>query len=181
MTINISVSDLQVIESFKNLTEFDFLPIENDKYVLPYLREFGMDIRQGYEIIAHKHRNKQNKVVTGYYYSGDIRTDNKWRNSSMCIMEDRIIMTGRKDFSLTQELCKLSGSGGITFHPDGDEEDALKSPLEALTADMYEPEGDIATEQIKVLNSLVFAIRGSPYNDAGNLKTHQDWMDSIKK
>jgi len=177
MSKNISVSDLLQLKEFKGLKEFDFLPISFDIKVKDILHELGIDINKGYTIVYQRHRNAQNKIVDGYMYQGYVRADLEYRNSPFCSMEDRIIMTGSKDISLTKELSKLQGGGGSTFLST-DDEIALEAAKEVLYPDQYNEDATDAEKKILLMQNIVDSVRGSCYSESGNLKSFTEWQES---
>jgi len=171
MSKRVSMSDILAIDEFKGLKEFDLLPVEMDNKVLPYLHMLGINKLLGYEVIADQHRNLQNKIVVGYSYIGEMRTCEEFKNSPFCSLEDRIIMTGSKDISLTKELSKLAGGGSSMV--EREEED--KDPEDLLTQEYVEDNWEQTTKQITALESIVKFVRGNPYNESGNRKTYLEY------
>lgn len=174
--ISISFSDVLMIEEFKGLTEIDLLSVEYDAKVLPYLFQLGMDIQQGYQVIAKKHRNLQNNVITGFLYSGEIRLDQEFKHSPFCSVTDRLIMSSKKDFSLTQELCQLQG-GGLNYSKFSVADDDTKDD-DYLMLDLYEPDYKEVSDYLDSLENVIYQVRGSPNGDSGALKTHKEYLDN---
>jgi len=176
--ISISFSDMLLVDEFKGLREIDLLPVEIDSKVLPYLYEVGMDTNKGYQVVVNKHRNKQNKIVIGFLWAGEIRIDSAFRESPFCSATDRIIMSSKKDFSLTQELCQLQG-GGLNYSKFSSEEDE-RDEKDYLELELYEKDYVEVSSYLKTLEDVIFNVRGSPYNEWGSLKTLEQYLESVK-
>lgn len=173
--ISISFSDVLTIPEFKGLNEVMLLHPSMDSKVIPYLWEMGLNYKKGYEVVAFKHRNLQNDVVIGYMYSGEIRTDNEFRNSKMCSSIDRVIMSAKRDFSLTKELCTMLG-GGLHYGKFQEVEDDDADGTQYLAKDLYEEDYIEVKNQLATLRDVAYNIRGSQYNESGSLKTLEEYI-----
>lgn len=173
--ISVSFSDVLKIDEFKHLKEIDLLQVSYDAKVLPYLFQLGMDIQQGYQVIAKKHRNLQNNVITGFLYSGEIRLDQEFKHSPFCSVTDRLIMSSKKDFSLTQELCQLQG-GGLNYSKFSVADDDTKDD-DYLMLDLYEPDYQEVSCYLDSLENIIYQVRGSPNGDSGALKTYEEYLN----
>lgn len=177
--INISFSDVLLIDEFKGLRELDLLDVKMDAKALPYLHELGLNKNAGYEIIAHKHRNLQNKVVVGFMYSGDIRQDDNFRKSKFCTLMDRVIMSAKKDFSLTKELCTMMGGSSSAY--SNINEDDEKSEKDYLELDLYEDDFEQVLKQLEQMRSIITFARGNPHSESGSLKTNEEYLQAVVK
>lgn len=178
----ISISDLMTLEEFKELkNEASFLPITVDKLVLKTLHTLGLDKHKGYKIVAENHRNLQGKVLTGYVYIGEIRNDKEYLNSPFCTAEERIIATSTKDFSLTQELLKMSWGnsdyGSFQEEIDDDGKPAKASPA---LKENFEDNWEDHSKYIETLQQIVENVRGCSMGEDGSLKTHKEWLATLK-
>lgn len=179
MSVNISFSDVLLIDEFKGLRELDLLDVKMDSRVLPYLHQLGLNKNDGYEVVAYKHRNLQSKVVVGFMYSGNIRTDEEFRRSKLCTLMDRVIMSSKKDFSLTKELCTMMGGNSSAY--SNINEDNEKSEKDYLELDLYEEDYEQVEKQLEQLRSIIKFVRGNPYGNDGSLKREEEYLKAIVK
>lgn len=175
--INISASDLLLIPELKGIPEVMLIHPSNDAKVLPYLWIMGLNYKRGYEVTCYRHRNLQQQDKVGFLYSGEIRTDDDFRHSAFCSSMDRVVMSAKQDFSLTQELSKMMG-GGLHYGKFQDvEEDTDEN--EYLSVSLYEPDYEDTSRYITDLRNFVISVRGSAYNEYGSLKTHQEYLEAM--
>jgi len=173
----VSVSDLLTLPEFQGMNEVQLIHPSNDRKVVPYLYVIGLDYKKGYEVVAYKHRNQQNKVVVGYLYSGECRLDDEYRSGSMCSSIDRVIMSSKKDFSLTKELATLMGGG--LHYGKFDTEENENDGTQYLAVGLYEDDYEEVSGILKTLRQVALDIRGIPYNDRGSLKTLEEYEAEI--
>lgn len=180
--LSISFSDILQFPVFRNLTEEDLLPTSMDKNVMPYLFLLGGDSKRGYEIICNKHRNLNNKVITGMRYVMDCRSDYEYLHSKRCSTIDRIIAAGAKDPSLAFEMGTLLSQsfdfnsfheGGIGNNESG--RSRVEFPVELIEDDWKETE-----EYIDIMNKHILEVRGSPLKENGGLKGLAEYDLSVK-
>lgn len=170
--ISISMSDILVAPELAGHNEFNLLPVEMDDITLPLLYQLGLDINDGYCIVASKHRNLQNQVVVGYRYVGEIRKDREFKHSPFCSALDRIVAAG-DDVSLKLEMANMLGTT-LNYNSFSDEEDD-KEATEGLLNDYLQEDYEEVSEQIKTLQKLCDDIRGNPLSSDGMLKNRQEW------
>ena len=175
--ISVSFSDILKMPEFKGYNEVQLLHPSMDKKVLPYLYVAGLDYKRGYQVVAFKHRNLQQKVVVGYLWSGEVRSDDDYRNSSMCSAIDRVIMSSKKDFSLTKELSTLMG-GGLAYGKFADTEEDTKEE-DYLSVSLYEDDYREVEQNLIQLRDIALQVRGSPYNSWGSLKTVEEYLEEL--
>lgn len=172
--ISIPFVDILQYPEFEGLNEVELLPVKMDSKVLPYLFKHGMDVKQGYYILANKLRDKKGNVSTGLRYIGSQRLDKEFRQSPFCGLTEKIIMAAHKDLGFAMDLAKMSSStidyNSLVFL---DYVTFSKPPLAE-----FEESWDSDAHTITTLNTLVFTIRGSPYNAAGNPKTHKEYIET---
>ena len=164
-----SLSDLQLIPELRGMSEFDMIHPKNDSLINKYLAQLGFNTNMPILYVPNKHRNMQNKVVVGYRAVGEITQDREFLNSRFCSPIERVIAASRMDISLTRELSKLMGTSSIDFSNS-----ALNSPLDDYetqgSSEYIESDAEEVASQISVLESIRDSVRGSPYNEYGNLK-----------
>lgn len=118
----LSVSDLNMIESFKPVWEASIASFPDnydvieecgerhifikDQSVLPLLRQNGMDTDELVEIVFIQHRNLQNKVVSCYRFEGQERLDNEWIHSGCATMD--AVIASSKDESMRFALRSMN-------------------------------------------------------------------------
>ena len=167
--ITVSVSDLQLIPELSHLGEAKMISLENELLVSKYLYQLGLDTQQGYKVVALKHRNLQGKVVVGYKYSGEIRTDKGFRDSPFCTFIDRICMAHKGDVGLATELLgmlRVTGSGyGHSF-----------TKPEDLPPELQEDDFKDTLSMLESLEQFALALRGDCYTEYGNLKNIDEWL-----
>ena len=175
----VSMKDILLCEGFENLNEFDLLPIEMDKQVLPILFQLGIDTNKGYEIIASNHRTLTGKVSVGYRYFGSVRIDKAFQKSSFCTIEDRIAAAGVSDPSLALDMC---ASMNATLNYGSFSEDGELEELPTGIAKLLYVEGhEAATNELDALNAICYNVRGNPYGAGGSLKTHAEYVEASKQ
>jgi hypothetical protein len=76
--------------------------------------------------------------------------------------------------SLTKEIAKLLGNSVDLRSDVGDEEDSN------LTTELIEPDYKEVTLEILTLEKIRDRIRGTPYNDAGALKTPEEYAEQLE-
>jgi hypothetical protein len=168
-----SFRDLLRINLFEGLNEIDLLQIKNDDLVNSVLAELGFDITKPILYVPAKHRDLSGKVGVGFRAVGDIDpTDRKFLNSSLCQPIERLIAASKTDMSLCRELAKLTGST-VELRDDGAVDEADDYPDE-----LTEPDEEAVAKQILVYENVRDAIRGTPYNEQGALKTPQEYQQA---
>lgn len=177
--ISWSLSDLQLISVFKDMSEFDMLRIENDEVMQKYLYILGMDVPDfPLMFLPCIHRNLQNQIVTGYKVIGECRCDRVYKDSWMAGISERLLITAFNDASLMKELAELSykvrdfedylnDCDAIDF----DEERAL------FPADQLEPDYQENEQKLKELEEILESIRGPQYGPSGSLKSYKEYQD----
>jgi hypothetical protein len=173
MSRTLSFRDLMVCEELAHIkNEVSLLHPSNDKLVSSILDKIGFDTEYPVTYVPSKHRCMQNKVAVGYMVVGEISINRKFINSGMCSLTERMVAASYTDRSLAQELGTLTGNY-IDYRTIMND-DAEEGPDE-LPDDMLEPDRVEVGQQIKMLVELRDAIRGSIYNEAGDLKTFEEY------
>ena len=164
----ISFRDILVCEELSHIkNEIDLLSIENDEVMEKILAACGIDTQYSVLYIPSKHRDMQNKVSIGFMAVGDISINRKFINSPMCSTTERMVAASYTDPSLTRELANLMG-GTVNFRSL--QEESMDFEGEELPEDMLELDRVAVANQIKQLADLRDMIRGTPYNEAGEIK-----------
>lgn len=175
--ISWSLSDLQLISAFKDMSEFDMLKIENDELLQKYLYILGMDVPDfPMMFFPCIHRNLQDKIVMGYKVIGECRCDRAYKDSYMAGITERLLISAFNDTSLMKEIAELSykvrdieefvnDNDSIDF----DEDRAL------FPADQLEPDWEVNEQKLKELGDILLSIRGPQYGPSGSLKTNEEY------
>lgn len=169
----ISFRDLMLCTKLAHIkNEVELLEIKNDDLVASVLSKVGFDIDYPVTYIPSKHRDMQNRVAVGFMAVGEISLNRAFISSSICTPTERMIASSYTDPSLTRELARLAGN-----HVNYKSllEDEAESDGDELPDEMLEPDRDIVSAQIRTLADLRDMIRGSMYNDAGDLRTYAEY------
>lgn len=168
-----SFRDLQRLDEFKGMSEITMLGVDNDETIGKYLAALGFDLTKPVLYVPAKHRDLSGKVAVGFRAVGDIDPYNRsYIRSSMCDTVERLIAASKYDMSLTKELCKLMGST-VEINDDMATEDDDGFPEELIEEDFKANAAEISN-----LEAIRDIIRGSPYNEAGALKTFAEYRDA---
>ena len=173
MSRTISFRDLQLCTVFAGMNEIMMLDPSNDAAMASVLSKVGFDIDYPITYAPSKHRCMGNKVAVGYMAVGDISINRAFVNSYMCSTVERMIAASYSDPSLTRELGTLMGHH-VNYRSllnDEAEWDGEELPENMLESDRHE-----VAMQIKQLEELRDSIRGSQYNDAGDLKCFSEYQ-----
>jgi len=176
--ICISVSDLQLITELSEMSEFDIVRIENDPLVAKYAHQIGIDVEYPMAYFANKHRNLQNKVVTGYRLCGEVRCDVEYRNSYLAGITERLIISSFSDPSKMTEIAELSFKtrDWAEYLNDNDSLD-WQEDRAVLPQDQLEEDWEAEEKKIAELNDILVSIRGPVYNSSGALKTMEEYKE----
>lgn len=174
MSRTVSFRDLMVCTKLSHIkNEIELLDIKNDAIMSDILSEIGIDIEYPVTYVPSKHRDLQNKVGVGFMAVGDISLNRSFINSSLCSVTERMIAASYSDPSLTRELGTLLGHQ-VNFRSLLEDETEFDG--DELPEDQLEPDRHEVAAQIKYLAELRDSIRGSMYNEAGDLKTFQEYQ-----
>lgn len=169
----ISFRDLLVCEELAHIkNEIELLHPSNDALMEDILSKVGIDTQYAVLYIPSNHRDMQNKVAIGFMAVGDISINRAFINSPMCSTTERMVAASYTDPSLTRELANLMG-GTVNFRSLQDE--SIDFEGEELPEDMLEPDRAEVTKQLEQLVALRDVIRGTPYNEAGDLRTFAEY------
>lgn len=169
----LSFSDLMLCSQLSHIrNEVELLSIENDDLVASILGQLGFDLDYGVAYIPAKHRNLQNKVLIGYRVIGEISLNRAFINSPLCSLTERLVATAYTDPSLTRLLSTLTGNH---VNLKSILEDEVEGEGEELPEDMLEPDREYVAAQIKQLEEIRDSIRGSPFNEAGDWRTYEEY------
>jgi hypothetical protein len=164
-----SFRDLQLIPEISEYTELELLAPIRDGMVNKYLALLGFNIQAPILYVPAKHRDMQNKVGIGFRAVGEITQDREFLNSKLCSPIERLIAASYYDMSLTRELARMMGVGAeFRRDIDGEDEDYPDSEIEP---DMLQVQAEIL-----MLKNIRDSIRGTPYNEAGALKTPGEYQ-----
>jgi hypothetical protein len=155
--------------------EIELLSISCDPLMERILSKIGFDVDYPVVYIPSKHRDMQNNVAVGFMAVGEISLNRSFINSDMCSVTERLVASSYLDPSMTRELSNLMGNH-INFKALIDEEGEYDG--EELPSEMLEPDREVVTAQIEQLADLRDYIRGSMYNEAGDLKTYDEYKQS---
>lgn len=169
-----SFRDLQLIPALSKFNEIELLQISNDALVNSYLRQLGFNVTRAILYVPAKHRDLQGNVGVGFRAVGEIRRDRGFLTSPLCTATERLIAASYYDMSLTKEIAKLLGNSVDLRSDVGDEEDSN------LTTELIEPDYKEVTLEILTLEKIRDRIRGTPYNDAGALKTPEEYAEQLE-
>ena len=172
MSKSVSFRSVLTIPAFAHLNERDLLDVKMDKYVWPYLHEFGVDIEYPVEIIVNDHRDLNNKTGIGYLYCGEIRVDSAFRKSPFCTLTDILVINSYRDRSLSQELATIMSQGTMAFDGEGEDEAFLDEHVESSFGEN--------TAQINVLKEMLYNARGSQRNASGGLMMSYEYLEKEK-
>lgn len=169
----ISFRDLMVCSQLAHIkNEVELLSIANDDLVSSILAKIGFDVDYPILYVPSKHRDMQNKVAVGFMVVGEISLNRAFVNSYLCSTTERMIAACYTDPTLTRELGKLAGN---RVNYKAMLEDQAEFEGDELPEDMLEPDRFIVADQIKQLTELRDMIRGTIYNDSGDLKTFGEY------
>ena len=165
--------------AFAGMTEKMLLPIHMDKYVMPYLWLLGGDTKGSYQVLANKHRNLNNKVVTGFRYVLNSRTDYEYVHSRQCETIDRIAAV--KDPSLAYEMASLlNHSFDFASFQDGGVEIGYNNRVENIRnefpQELLEDDWKETEEYLGMLGEMILEVRGTPYKEDGSVKGLVDYV-----
>lgn len=174
MSRTVSFRDLLVCSKLAHIkNEIELLSIENDAVMASILGQVGFDIEYPITYVPVKHRDMQNKVAVGFMAVGDISINRSFVNSYLCSTVERMIAASYSDPSLTRELGALMGHH--VNYRSLLEDDAEWSG-EELPDEMLEPDRHEVARQIASLIEIRDTIRGSQYNESGDLKTYEEYQ-----
>ena len=168
----LSFRDLQLCEEFAGMNEISMLHPDNDAKMEKVLAACGLDVEYPVLYIPTKHRCMGNKVAVGFQCVGEISINRAYLKSAMCSTTERMVAASYTDPSLTRELANLMG-GTVNYRSLQDE--SIEFEGDELPEDMLEPDRVEVAKQIKQLTEIRDVLRGSPYNEAGDLKTFAEY------
>jgi nicotinamide mononucleotide adenylyltransferase len=114
----------------------------------------------------------RNNVAVGFMAVGDISLNRSFVNSYMCSATERMIAACYSDLSLMRELGTLMGTH-VNYRSLLEDESEYDG--EDLPEDMLEPDRHAVAAQIKQLAELRDSIRGPMYNEAGDIRTFNEY------
>jgi hypothetical protein len=162
MDKNISVTDLQLIPELSHLRMIDFINPDNDALIAPFLKTIGFDLDYPIMFEASQHRNMQGKVVIAYRILGEVEINSSFQDSVWCTPEDRLIAVGYRDLGFAKEIAKSLVSA---------REYETSGTGEGFPPDQCNPDEEEIKMQVKVLEDLLLAIRGTPFKQNGSRAT----------
>ncbi len=169
----ISFRDLQRVESLAGFTETELLKIENDAKVNAVLAALGFDMNQPILYEPSKHRDMAGSVAVGFRAVGEINGYSEYMDTRMPPLIERLIWASKTDMSLAFELSRMMG------HTVNLMDDALEDDVCEIEAEYVEQDYEMVQEQIEALIDLRNHIRGSAYNEYGNLKTPGEYKEGM--
>lgn len=166
----LSFRDLRLITELSKFTEIELLNPENDAVVNKYLAQLGFDLDYGIVYEPSKHRDMQGNVGVGYRVVGELDINRAVVGSFLCSLEERLAVAAYLDPSFIKEVAPLLGTRidpkALQDSADADWDDAAY--------DYTEPDCDMIMGQIEMLRAIRDNIRGTPYNEAGDIKAPND-------
>lgn len=165
-----SFRDLRLIPALSEYNEIELLHPSMDEKMNHFLGQLGFDLDYAILYVPAKHRDMQGKVGVGFRAVGEISINRAFITSPLCSITERLIAASYTDPSLTRELCQLMGNS-ISFK-GSEADDTLH---EDWPEDLYEPDYEEVTQQIKTLEDLRDQIRGPMHNEYGSLKTPREY------
>jgi len=169
----LSLQDVKQLAMFRGIPELELIQKKYDEAILKQAFTIGMDINDGYNYEYHLHRTLSSKVpVLGFVLKGSYRKDPEFRHSAAYTPEAQILSSLRSDVSLTRELCSLSGT---SFDYSKMLEEDRERDREDV--DSVEESFEDNTRTIGVMNELLIAARGTPYNEWGSFRTYKEWQN----
>lgn len=168
---NISFKDVLFILDEPSLNEISLLNTNMDRKVKDVLWKLGININDGYEVKAYKHRTMRNEVHVGYMYCGVIRCDEGFKDSRFCTAIDRIAIAGMRDVSLGSELYRMS-TGSTDFEKLSNNSLDTSEGL----ADFYEEDYLETQNLLDKLNAIAYNVRGKAHKENGSLKSYRDYV-----
>jgi hypothetical protein len=173
MSRTVSFRDLMVCTKLAHIkNEIELLSTENDAVMADILGQVGFDTEYPITYVPVKHRDMQNKVAVGFMAVGDISINRSFINSYLCSTVERMIAASYVDPSLTRELGSLMGHH-VNYRSLLDDDAEWSG--EELPDEMLEPDRREVAALIKSLAELRDTIRGSMYNESGDLKTFEEY------
>lgn len=142
----------------------------NDALVNQALVQLGFNINVPILYVPSQHRDLSGAVAVGFRAVGEISSDPAYLNSRLCPMIERLIWAAQKDPSLARELSRMTGHN-VTLG-----EEVTDEANDFPDSDI-EPNYEITQMQIEALTFYRDEVRGTPYNDQGNLKTPAEYQE----
>jgi hypothetical protein len=164
-----SFRDLKRVPSLTGFSETELLNPKHDAAVNEVLAAVGFNIQAPILYVPSRHRDLAGKVEVGFRAVGEISNDPVYLNSKLCPLIERLIWASQKDPSLARELSKMMG------HSVNLDEDAADEVNDFPDSDI-DPDYGIIQMQIEALTFYRDEVRGSPYNEQGNLKTPAEYQ-----
>ena len=174
----ISFSDIRRVSWLNKYSEFDLLQIDMDSQVYEVLAAIGFDIEFPILYYPAKHRNLAGEVVTGYIACGEVQLNESKISMAFKDLTDILVCASYRDTSLMTELAELAFKT-LDWSEALNDNDSLDWQEEraVLPLDQLEPDFEFQEAKIKELADILISIRGTPYTNAGSLKTAQDYID----
>jgi hypothetical protein len=166
----LSFRDLRLIPELAQYNEIELLNPELDSLVNSFLAKLGFDLDYGVMYEPSKHRDMQGKVGIGFRVIGELDINRNVVNSSLCGIEDRLAVAAYLDPTFIKEISPMLGSR-IDYKAFQDEP---ASDTDDYAPDYTEDDYEAVSSQLKLLTQLRDDIRGSIYNEAGDIKAPND-------
>lgn len=168
-----SSQDLLKLDKFAHLTPLKLIDKKYDKAILEECFTIGLDKEAGYMWDYCLHRPLMSKVpVLDFRLVGEVRKDSDFRKSPAYTVEMQMLSSLRQDVSLTRELCSLSGT---SFDYSKMLEEDKENDRENI--DSIEESFEDNARTIGIMNELLIAARGTPYNEWGSFRTYEEWQN----
>jgi hypothetical protein len=155
------------------MNEIEMLHPDNDKAMALVLSKIGFDVEYPIQYLPSKHRDMNNKVAVGFMACGDISINRAFVNSYLCSTVERMIAASYVDPSLTRELGALMGHH-VNYRSLLDDDTEWAG--DEMPEDMLEPDFEEVGRQIATLAEIRDSLRGSQYNESGDLKTYAEYQ-----
>lgn len=170
----ISFRDLRLIGELSQYNEIELLHPNQDAQVNYYLEQLGFNTAVGVLYVPNIHRDLQGKVALGFRAVGEINPASPYIDSPLCTLIERILAAAVKDISMAKEMSMMLGNS-INFAIQGADE-LYDQNQEEFPLELVEPDFEEVTDQIKFLEGVRDQLRGSCYNEYGNLKTPKEYQ-----
>jgi hypothetical protein len=170
----ISVYDLKIIPELAHLNYFELVHPDNDCLVNPFLGTMGFDLDYPLMYTVSQHRTLQNTVVIGYVIRGEVNISREHLTGPWGTLYDRMVAAAYTDPSLCVDLCRSMNMSLDQSAFIGSRHAADSAP-ENFPECLTNPDEKEILEQIQLLESILFDIRGSQYRLDGSLKMPDDY------
>lgn len=177
---SISCHDLKLITALKDFSIFDLVHPKNDHIVHPFLEVMGFDMNKGLMYTVSQHRTLQKTVEVGYVIRGEVNRSRKHLTGPWGTLEDRIMVAGLEDIELCKDLCDRAVIRRLDYSDFNEAyDDGYQDVGNTFPDSLENPDESAITSQIKVLEDILFDLRGDQRRDDGSYKTSEDYRKEL--